>query len=217
MQQPVKDWNKWYIAQGFGVKTSYGVHEGLDINLKTGGDSDLGQDLLAVADGKIVYYHNLSHPTTTFGRHMVLECQTSVGTRWYHYAHCQSITTQVKEVKEGEVIGKLGKSGTTIAHLHFSVFKVDPKSLYNGIDTIAKTAIELNNCWEEFKIMEDVRESELEEEKRLHEDTRTQLRETEANYEEQKTIVDDYKKSIEEICQQLTLSAGGLPSLKSGC
>ena len=139
----------WYDAQGFGVKTDYGYHEGCDFNLKTGGDSDLGQLLYAVGDGKIVYYHDNSHPTTGFGKHMVLYCQTPLGDRWYHYAHCQEITATVKEVKKGDVIGKLGKTGTQYAHLHFAVFKVDPKTLRGGIDTIAKTITELNSWWED--------------------------------------------------------------------
>ena len=139
----------WYDAQGFGAKTEYGYHEGCDINLKSGGDSDLGQLLYAVGDGKIVYYHDGSHPTTGFGKHMVLYCQTPLGDRWYHYAHCQEITATVKEVKRGDVIGKLGKTGTQYAHLHFSVFKVDPKTLRSGIDTIAKTITELNSWWED--------------------------------------------------------------------
>jgi archaellum component FlaC len=138
----------WYSAQDFGAVTSYGYHDGLDFNLKSGGDTDLGEPLYAVGNGKIVYYHNATHATTNFGRHMVLECDTPKGKRWFHYAHCQEITASVKDVREGEIIGKLGKSGTIYAHLHFSVFKVDPKNLRNGIDTIAKTTKELNDWWE---------------------------------------------------------------------
>lgn len=143
----------WYDAQGFGNKTSYGYHEGHDYNKKTGGDSDLGENLIAVANGKIVYYHNASHPSTGFGRHMVLECETSRGKRWYHYCHCQEITAETKEVKEGDVIGKLGKSGTTLAHLHFSVFKVDPSTLTKGIDSIATNTTNLNAWWEKFELL----------------------------------------------------------------
>lgn len=139
----------WYVADGFGINRETYYHEGLDINLKSGGDSDLGQLLYAVGDGKIVYYHDNSHPTTGFGKHMVLYCQTPLGDRWYHYAHCQEITATVKEVKRGDVIGKLGKTGTQYAHLHFAVFKVDPKTLRSGIDTIAKTITELNSWWED--------------------------------------------------------------------
>lgn len=158
MRYPTGSSNKdfldnWYDAQPFGSKTSYGYHEGHDYNQKTGGDTDLGQPLYAVADGKIVYYHNASHATTGFGRHMVLECMTSRGKRWYHYCHCQEMTSQVKDVKEGDVIGKLGKSGTTAAHLHFSVFKVDPSTLYKGIDSIAANSSNLNAWWEKFELL----------------------------------------------------------------
>lgn len=145
--------NRFYSAQEFGNPTSYGFHEGEDYNTRTGGDSDLGEPLYAVADGKIVYYHNGSHPSTGFGRHMVLQCETPKGTKWYHYCHCLELTAQVKEVKEGEIIGKLGKSGTSVAHLHFSVFKVDPSGLYKGIDSIAKTKADLNAYWEKFELL----------------------------------------------------------------
>jgi len=146
----------WYSAQDFGNPTTYGFHDGEDYNIKTGGNSDLGQPLYAVADGKIVYYHNASHPTTGFGRHMVLKCETSRGTRWYHYAHCQEITSTVKEVKEGDVIGKLGSTGNSVyAHLHFAVFKVDPSTLYKGIDSIAKYETDLRNWWERFELLSD--------------------------------------------------------------
>lgn len=143
----------WYDSQGFGAVTNYGYHEAMDLNLRTGGDSDIGQPLYAVSKGKIVYYHNNSHSTTGFGRHMVLECDTVRGKRWYHYAHCLEITAELKDVNEGDVIGKLGKSGTTLAHLHFSVFKVDPAILPQGIDTIAKTLTQLNDWWEKFEII----------------------------------------------------------------
>ena len=152
---------RFYSAQEFGNPTSYGFHEGEDYNTNAGGDSDLGEPLLAVADGKIVYYHNNSHSTTGFGRHMVLQCETPRGTRWYGYNHCQELTAQVKEVKEGEVIGKLGKSGTTVAHLHFSVFKVDPSNLYKGIDSIAKTKADLNAYWEKFELLSMPENNEL--------------------------------------------------------
>lgn len=143
----------WYSAQNYGDKVSYGYHEGEDLNLRTGGDSDIGQPLIAVADGKIAYYHNATHPNSGFGRHMVLECNTEKGKRWYHYAHCLEITAKVKEFKEGDIIGKLGKSGTTLAHLHFSVFKVDPATLYKGIDSIATNLTNLHAWWERFELL----------------------------------------------------------------
>lgn len=149
----------WYDAQPFGSKTSYGYHEGHDYNKNTGGNSDMNEPLVAVADGKIVYYHQNSHPTSGFGRHMVLECDTTRGKRWYHYSHCNEITAQVKEVKEGDIIGKLGNTGTTYAHLHFAVFKANPSTLYKGIDSIARNKTELDSNWEKFEILEQAPET----------------------------------------------------------
>ena len=42
----------------------------------------------------------------------------------------------------------MGKSGTTYAHLHFAVFKVNPSEI-GGIDVIAKTQDQLNKWWED--------------------------------------------------------------------
>ena len=141
----------WYVATGFGVYRKRGryYHNGVDLNLKTGGNTDLGEPLYAVADGRIVYYHK-SHPSESYGLHMVLEVDTPEGKRWFHYAHCRKIIAQVKEVKQGEKIGELGNTGlSTAAHLHFACFKVDPATLPKGIETIAKTKHQLNQWWED--------------------------------------------------------------------
>lgn len=140
----------WYNAQGFGVQTTYGFHEGCDINLKTGGDTDLGQELKSIANGRIVYYHYASHPTTAYGRHLVVRIEGGWGTRWVHYAHCDTngFLNAVQDVTEGQIIARLGKSGTPYAHLHFSIFKVDPSTV-GGIDQIARNTTDLNNWWED--------------------------------------------------------------------
>ncbi len=139
MKYPVHDFKeKWYNAQGFGVKTDYGYHEGDDLNLKTGGDSDLGQELLAITDGEITSVH--SHTgIPTFGKHFHLKINTPFGVRWAHYAHCQDILVpEGAKVVEGQLIAKVGKSGTTLAHLHFAI-----KNQPTGIDGIAKTQDDL--------------------------------------------------------------------------
>ena len=138
--------DKWYNAQDFGNPTSYGYHEGVDLNLKTGGDSDLGQELKAISNGQLRYYHYSSHPTYGFGRHLYYKIDGPWGTRWVHYAHCQDFTASVRDVNEGEVIAKLGKSGTPYAHLHWAIWKVDPSGM---IDKIAKTLTDLNTYWED--------------------------------------------------------------------
>lgn len=144
MKYPVHNFKeKWYNAQGFGVKTDYGYHEGDDLNLKTGGDSDLGQELLAVADGEITSVH--SHTgIPTFGNHLHLKINTPFGEKFVHYAHCQDILVpEGAKVMEGQLIAHVGKSGTTLAHLHFAI-----KNQPTGIDGIAKTQDDLLK-WED--------------------------------------------------------------------
>lgn len=141
----------WYSAQKFANPTNYGFHDGEDINLRTGGDTDLGQELKSIAKGRIVYYHNSSHPTYGFGKHLVVQIEGLWGTRWVHYAHCdsQDFHGGVQDVQEGQIVGRLGKSGTPYAHLHFAIFKVDPAIMPNGIDNIPNTLAELNQYWED--------------------------------------------------------------------
>lgn len=144
----------WYIASGFGEprKNSAGVvtyyHEGLDINLRTGGDTDLNKELKAIAPGKIVYYHNFHAGTpNTFGRHLVYRIDGAWGSRWIHYAHCSELDFHgaQQDVTEGQIIARIGKSGTTASHLHMGILKVDPTS----IDNIANNLQELADLWED--------------------------------------------------------------------
>lgn len=125
----------WYNAQGYGVKTSYGYHEGDDFNLKTGGDSDLGQPIFSIADGEVSSIH--SH-ATGFGLHIhIYHPEHKV---WSHYAHLkEAFVTVGQQVKEGQKIATLGKSGTQSAHLHFAI-----KNQPTGIDGVAKT---LQDLW----------------------------------------------------------------------
>lgn len=138
MRLPIDQPHKWYNAQGFGVKTSYGYHEGDDYNLKTGGNSDLGQPLFAVADGVVTSVH--SHTTKpTFGNHVHIRHDGTWGTVWSHFAHCQKVLVKEGDaVKEGQPVAFLGNSGTDSAHLHWAI-KLQP----TGIDGIAKTKEDL--------------------------------------------------------------------------
>lgn len=145
--------SRWYIAQGHGVPQSYGYHDGWDLNLRTGGDSDLGQPIYAVSDWVKRYYHFNSHPNSGFGIHYVYEINTPLGLRWIHCAHNQpKPEIGAKESgSEGEILSHVGESGrprgALSAHLHFSVLRVDPQTLPNGIDTIARSMQQLNDWW----------------------------------------------------------------------
>lgn len=133
MRYPVNDWSKWYSAQGFGNKTSYGFHDGEDINLLSGGNSDLGQPLLAIADGEVTSVHEHS---TGFGKHIHIKHTGEWGEVFCHYAHCDSIMVKLGDkVTEGQQVATLGSTGNSqYAHLHWAI-KLAP----TGIDGIADT------------------------------------------------------------------------------
>jgi len=135
------DWNLT-AGNGFGVPTSYGFHEGSDLNLNGGGNIDLGQPLFAVADGIITSVHtHIGSPT--FGKHLHLKINIDGKDYWVHYAHCdQILITEGTIVKKGDKIATCGNSGTTFAHLHLAI-----KNQPTGVDGIAKTQEDLTK-WE---------------------------------------------------------------------
>ncbi len=144
---------KWYVPDGgeFGYNRGTYFHSGTDLNLKTGGNTDLGEPIRAIVSGKLVYYHFASHPTTNFGRHNVYRIDGPWGTRWIGSCHCQDkdFMGVVKDVAEGDLIARIGNSGTKYSHLHLKCFKVDPSGLDKGIDTVAKTKIQLDTWFED--------------------------------------------------------------------
>lgn len=137
------EWNGT-AGYGFGAKTSYGFHDGVDINDNLGGNSDLGKPLFAIAKGKVIGVHQ--HTTAnTFGKHFYLEITGSWGTRYVHYAHCNELFVVVgQEVIEGQKIATVGNSGSVYAHCHFAL-----KKKANGMDTIATTKAILDDAWED--------------------------------------------------------------------
>lgn len=138
MIYPVRNWPTWYSAQKFGAQTDYGYHEAEDLNLKTGGDTDLGQDILAITDGIVTSVHNHTS-SNNFGKHIHIKHDGPWGTVWSHYAHCSEILVKEGEkVTEGQVVAKVGKSGTVYSHLHWAI-KLQP----TGIEGIAKTLDDL--------------------------------------------------------------------------
>lgn len=144
MRYPTNEFSsKWYIALGFGEKATYGFHEAVDLNLKTGGDTDLGESLLAICNGQVTSVHE--HTTIpSFGKHLHVKFESPYGSRWVHYAHCQEILVKEGDlVTEGQLVAKLGKTGTTVAHCHFAI-----KNQPTGIDGIAKTQEDLLK-WED--------------------------------------------------------------------
>lgn len=127
-------WNKW--------RGSY-FHGGEDINLRTGGDSDLGQPIYAISDGVVTSVHE---HRTNFGKHLHIKHDGPWGVVYSHYAHCDSISVKAGDaVVEGQKIATLGKTGTNWAHLHFEI-KLQPI----GVDSVAKTKEDLKKWTDPF-------------------------------------------------------------------
>lgn len=134
-------YKKWYIASFFGENRGSYIHSGDDLNLKTGGDSDLGENLYACSDGEITGVDLVS--ATGFGKQIFLKFELNDKSYWAMYAHCQEVLVRAGDkVKPGKVVGKLGKSGTSYAHLHFSI-----KNTPNGMDNVPNNKNELKQ-WE---------------------------------------------------------------------
>jgi murein DD-endopeptidase MepM/ murein hydrolase activator NlpD len=85
-------------------------HKGLDIA------SWPGAPVIATADGSVIY----AGWQSGYGLHLIVQHEYGFQT---HYAHLSRIKAFVgKRVKKGDVIGFLGKSGTTTGyHLHYEV------------------------------------------------------------------------------------------------
>lgn len=143
----------WYLARTFGQRIADPAgdwwHEGVDLNLKTGGNTDLGEPVYAIADGRVVYYHRYTHAYTpnTYGKHLIMEFIAPDGNKyWAHYAHLQDqdFLNAAIPVTKGQKLGLVGTSGTTLAHLHFSIFKKDP---VGNIDRWARSLADVNEWW----------------------------------------------------------------------
>lgn len=137
------EWNGT-AGYGYGDSTSYGFHDGVDINDNKGGNSDLGKPLYAISKGKVVGIHNHTGGGN-FGNHIFIQIDGEWGTRYVHYAHCLEILVQPgQEVSEGQLIAKVGNSGTVYAHCHFAI-----KKKTSGMDDIPNNKAELDDIWED--------------------------------------------------------------------
>lgn len=210
MRYPVdnflSDWNTT-AGNGFGIQTSYGFHEAVDLNLNGGGNIDLGQPLFAVADGEITSIH--IHTTSpTFGKHLHLKFNIDGKDYWAHYAHCDEIfVAEGQKVKKGDKIATCGNSGTTYAHLHFAI-----KNQPTGVDGLAKTQEDLKK-WEnpiafiEKHLFEEpmatITQKELDQ---LRLDRDTHFNDLKKAREDNMKLVEDIKKEqnhVTELLQQL--------------
>lgn len=147
-------YNRYYIASGFNERrSSTYLHEGIDINDKRGGDSDLGDAIRAIKDYRLVYYHVSKHAKqNAYGVHFVYEINTPWGLRFIHHEHVQADLPILNKPtgKEGDIIAYTGKTGSTVAHDHMAIYKVDPVAI-GGIDVVVGDEKTLKDWWEEPK------------------------------------------------------------------
>ena len=112
------DWLEWY-----GDHKVY--HPAIDLGLA--GQSDCGQEVVAPKSGFIEYIYDAEWGSGGFGKFIIMVHSDGNFTR---YAHLQSIAVkQAQEVKAGQVIGYLGRTGTTSCHLHWEVMNPDGAEL----------------------------------------------------------------------------------------
>jgi murein DD-endopeptidase MepM/ murein hydrolase activator NlpD len=115
----------WYIATQFNEDYSLGTHTGEDWNGSGGGNTDLGQDVHAVANGRVTFAQNCGR---LWGNVVTIEH------RYYEnfearkivslYAHLKEIKVNVGEkIKRRQVIATIGQDPdqTFLAHLHLEL------------------------------------------------------------------------------------------------
>jgi murein DD-endopeptidase MepM/ murein hydrolase activator NlpD len=124
----------WYIAVGFDqdyiLNGRQQVHPGIDLNRVTGGDTDLGEPVFAVADGLVTaaaFYRVWGNVALV--RHVLPD-----GSRlWSQYAHLDRMHVRSgQEVGRGWQLGTIGKgdAGRYSAHLHFEIRVQDLAASY---------------------------------------------------------------------------------------
>jgi murein L,D-transpeptidase YafK len=115
----------WYIATHFAEKYSLGIHPGEDWNGSGGGNTDLGQDVYAVSNGRVIF---AEHCGKLWGNVILIEHifyenykRRSITSL---YAHLQEIKVRKGEkVKKRQLIATIGQDPDKLfnAHLHLEL------------------------------------------------------------------------------------------------
>ncbi|MBK7709479.1 MAG: M23 family metallopeptidase [Acidobacteria bacterium] len=121
-----KDSNdEWYNAQDFGIND----HLGEDWNKNSGGDTDCGEPVFAVANGRIVFAEDAG---PGWGNVVIVEHTLTDGKRVQSlYGHLQKILKTSGDVEIREKIGEVGNAdGRYLCHLHFEI-RTDDCPMWN--------------------------------------------------------------------------------------
>ncbi|NNE98456.1 MAG: M23 family metallopeptidase [Pyrinomonadaceae bacterium] len=106
----------WYNAQDFGENN----HLGEDWNANSGGNSDCGEPVYAVANGEITYAEDAG---ADWGNVIIITHRLPNGKRVQTlYGHLEKILKTSGEVKRREKVGTVGNAdGKYLCHLHFEL------------------------------------------------------------------------------------------------
>ena len=106
----------WYNALNFGENN----HLGEDWNKNSGGNTDCGEPVYAVANGTIVYAQNAG---SGWGNVLIIEHTSPNGKKVESlYGHLLEILKKSGEVKKCEQIAKVGNAdGKYLCHLHLEL------------------------------------------------------------------------------------------------
>ncbi|MEM6298728.1 MAG: M23 family metallopeptidase [Bacteroidota bacterium] len=113
----IPDAKGYYIAQKFQENS----HLGDDWNAVTGGNSDLGDPIYAVANGYVKVVKNYGGGWGNVIR--IIHQQVNGEMVESLYAHCDTVLVKEKQwIKKGAQIGTIGTAnGAYLAHLHFEM------------------------------------------------------------------------------------------------
>ncbi|MFI5302532.1 MAG: peptidoglycan DD-metalloendopeptidase family protein, partial [Polyangiales bacterium] len=120
-----KTYRGWYVATSFGEKYALGIHPAEDWNGVGGGDTDLGQDVRAVAAGRVVVSEQLGQPwgNVVVIEHVFYENNQKLRVRSL-YAHLLERSVRAGDlVTRRQRVGAIGKDpkATFAAHLHLEL------------------------------------------------------------------------------------------------
>lgn len=120
-----KTHNGWFIATKFTEKYDLGIHPGEDWNGAGGGNTDLGQNVYAVANGRVAF---AEHCGKNWGNVVILEHIFYENNERKKirslYAHLNEIKVkQGEKIKRRQIIATIGQDPdkTFMAHLHLEL------------------------------------------------------------------------------------------------
>jgi murein DD-endopeptidase MepM/ murein hydrolase activator NlpD len=120
-----KRFDGWYIATNFAENYSLGIHPGEDWNGNGGGNTDLGQDVFAVANGRVVFAENCGKlwGNVIVLEHVFYENHEKKKIRSL-YAHLYEIKIREGDrVRKRQLIASIGQDPDKLfnAHLHLEL------------------------------------------------------------------------------------------------